>query len=128
MGTKLYRLPVALLTDAAVPPARLAAAVETFAPSHVADGLWMDEAGYLFITDPTSNSVEMRAPGGQVTTVARDDRLRWPDSMAEAADGSILVTASHIQDMAMFHEHGSTQQGPWELFRIEQPHGPRAGR
>ena len=114
---------MALLTNAATPAARLAAAVEEVATTHVADGLWMDRAGYLFITNPAENSVDMRAPGGQTTTVAKDDRLRWPDSMAEAADGSIYVTASHIQDMAQFHEKGSTQQGPWELFRIEQPHG-----
>ena len=123
VGTKLYRVPVTSLTNAALPPARLAAAVEEVATTHVADGLWMDRAGFLFITDPANNSVDMRAPGGQTTTVAKDDRLRWPDSMAEAADGSIYVTASHIQDMAMFHDKGSTQQGPWELFRIEQPHG-----
>ncbi len=54
--------------------------------------------------------------------IAKDVRLRWPDSLAEGADGSIYVTASHIQDMAQFHEQGSTQKGQWELFWIASPH------
>jgi hypothetical protein len=38
------------------------------------------------------------------TVIAKDDRLRWPDSLAEMPDGAILVTASHIQAVAQFHE------------------------
>ncbi len=123
VGRTLYRVPTAMLTDPGISPEKLGASVETVATTNVADGLWMDEQGYLFITDPARNAVRMRAPAGTLTTVAQDKRLRWPDSMAEGADGAIYVTASHIQDMAMFHERGSTQQGPWELFRISPPHG-----
>ena len=126
LGQTLYRI----RTSALVPPGRPVAynstldrrGAERVGTTHVADGLWMDEQGYLFITDPAHNAVEMRAPDGTTTVVAKDDRLRWPDSLAEGADGSIYVTASHIQDMAQFHEHGSAQQGAWELFRIERPH------
>jgi hypothetical protein len=32
----------------------------------------------------------------------QDRRLRWPDSIAEAPDGSLYVTTSRIQDSAMF--------------------------
>jgi len=123
VGQTLYRVPTAALIDAKLPPARVAAAVERVAQTHVADGLWMDKAGYLFITNPAENAVDMRAPDGTTTTVAKDDRLRWPDSMAEGADGSIYVTASHIQDMAQFHERGSTRNGPTTLWRIAKPHG-----
>lgn len=83
----------------------------------------MDGRGYLFLTDPAANAVRMRAPDGTTRIVAQDARLRWPDSLAEGADGSIYVTASHIQDMAQFHEKGSTQRGKWGLFRIAAPHG-----
>ena len=83
----------------------------------------MDRQDYLYLTDPAANAVRMRAPDGTTRVVAQDVRLRWPDSLAEGADGSIYVTASHIQDMAQFHEKGSTQKGKWGLFRIALPHG-----
>ncbi len=118
VGRTLYRVP----TQALLSGSDVGSSVEKVGTTNVADGLWMDEQGYLFITDPAENAVRMRAPDGTMSVVARDVRLRWPDSLAEGADGSIYVTASHIQDMAQFHEKGSTQKGPWQLFRIAPPH------
>ena len=118
VGRTLYRVPTAALGD---PAADVGAQVERVATTFVADGLWMDRRGNLFITDPAANAVRMRSPDGTVRVVAQDPRLRWPDSLAEGADGSIFVTASHIQDMAQFHEKGSTQRGQWGLFRIPAP-------
>ena len=120
VGRTLYRAPTAALLD---PAADVGAQVERVATTFVADGLWMNKRGELFITDPAANAVRMRAPDGTMRVAAQDARLRWPDSLAEGADGSIFVTASHIQDMAQFHEKGSTQRGQWGLFRI-----PPAGR
>jgi len=119
VGRTLYRVPTIALLD---PGADVVLAVEKVATTHVADGLWMDGQGYLFLTDPAANAVRMRAPNGTMTVAAQDPRLRWPDSLAEGADGSIYVTASHIQDMAQFHQKGSTQRGKWGLFRIAPPH------
>ncbi len=122
VGRTLYRIPTRSMTSSTMSAADVGASVEKVATTNVADGLWMDEQGYLFITDPANNAVRMRTPDGTTSTVAKDAGLRWPDSMAEGADGSIYVTASHIQDMAQFHEKGSTQKGPWGLFRIASPH------
>ena len=122
VGRTLYRMPTAALTDAGLSAEALGGRVETVGTTNVADGLWMDEQGYLFITDPENTAVRMRAPDGTMATIARDKRLRWPDSMAEGADGSIYVTASHIQDMARFHDKGSTRTMPYGLFRIAPPH------
>jgi sugar lactone lactonase YvrE len=122
VGRTLYRIPTRSVTSGTMSAADVGASVEKVATTNVADGLWMDEQGYLFITNPANDAVRMRTPDGTTSTVAKDARLRWPDSMAEGADGSIYVTASHIQDMAQFHEKGSTQKGPWGLFRIASPH------
>lgn len=122
VGRTLYRIPTSSLLSATMSPADVGASVEKVAITNVADGLWMNEQDALFITDPANNAVRMRAPDGGMSVVAKDARLRWPDSMAEGADGSIYVTASHIQDMAQFHEKGSTQNGSWGLFRIPAPH------
>ncbi len=120
VGQTLYRVPTQSLISGSA--GEVADSVEKVATTQVADGLWMDEQDYLFITDPAKNAVHMRAPDGTMSIVAQDARLRWPDSMAEGADGAIYVTASHIQDMAQFHTHGRVQKGPWQLFRIAPPH------
>ena len=44
-----------------------------------------------------------------------DKRLRWPDTFSEGPDGTIYVTASHIQDTAWF-KPGAPASIRTELF------------
>ncbi len=115
-GKTLYRIATTALRDADA--AKAVAAVEKLGTTCVADGYWMDRTGRLFITSPSDNSVKLRRPDGTLAIVAQDPRLRWPDSMAEGADGSLYVTASHIQDMAQWHKDGSTRKLPYMLFKF----------
>ena len=117
-GKTLYRMNTNFLNNPRLPANRLAAAVERVGTTNIADGLWMDRRGRLYVTSPEDNSLKMRMPDGMMRTVVQDDRLRWPDSLAEGPDSSIYVTSSHIQDMAQFHEHGSTMTGPWALWKM----------
>jgi len=114
-GKTLYRIATSALTQQG---ADVAGAVEKLGRTCVADGYWMDAKGRLFITSPEDNSVKLRQADGSLKVVVQDPRLRWPDTMAEGADGTLYVTASHIQDMAQFHEHGSTRKTPYMLFKF----------
>ncbi len=115
-GHTLYSVQTAKLTQA-TPAAQAAAAVKTLGFTNVADGLWMSKAGVLYITSPSDNAVH-RWQGGTVQTVLTDPRLRWPDTMSEAPDGTIYVTASHIQDTAWFKPDAPASL-PTALFRFK---------
>ena len=117
-GRTLYRLPTSILTDPTVAPAQLAAAVTKVGTTGVADGLWMDGKGNIWVTSPEEDALKLRAPDGMMQTVVQDKRLRWPDSLAEGPDGSIYVTSSQIQDMAQWHEKGSTRTQPYALWKV----------
>lgn len=120
-GRTLYRVPAKALQDPSMPPGRLAAAAERVGTTGVADGLWMDKRGRLFVTSPEDDSLKLRAPDGAMATLVQDKRLRWPDSLAEGPDGAIYVTSSRIQDMAQWHEKGSTRDGPYALWKLQPP-------
>jgi sugar lactone lactonase YvrE len=77
------------------------AAVRSVAPTHVADGLWMSRQGTLYLTSPGDFSIT-RLAGSTVEKVLSDRRLRWPDTFSEGPDGTLYVTASHIQDTVWF--------------------------
>lgn len=94
--------------------------VHTVGPAAVADGYWIARDGRFYVTSPEDNSVKLRE-GNSLRTVAQDPRLLWPDSMAEMPDGSLLVTASDIQDMAQWHDKGSTRTQPYALFKFQPP-------
>ncbi len=112
-GKTLYSLPTAAAQDPAqsVKPT-------TVATTHPADGLWIDAAGHFFITNPEQNSVEVAdKPGEGLRTLVKDDRLRWPDSFGQGADGTLFVTASHIQDSPWFRPEAKAT--PSAIFRID---------
>jgi sugar lactone lactonase YvrE len=112
-GKTLYSIDTAMLRDG-VSEAERAAAVKTVATTHVADGLWMSKAGILYITSPTDNAIK-RLRGNVSETVLSDRRLRWPDTFSEGPDGTMYVTASHIQD-TMWFKPGAPPSIRTELF------------
>lgn len=99
-GRTLYAIDTDKLRPG-VTEADRAAAVRTVATTFVADGLWMSKAGVLYLTSPTDHSIK-RLRGTATETVLSDRRLRWPDTFSEGSDGTMYVTASHIQDTNWF--------------------------
>ena len=94
-------------------------AVRRVADNRVPHGLLTLRDGRLLLTAPEDNAVRVRVGEGPITTLVQDRRLRWPDSMAQMSDGSVLVTASRIQDNDWFKPDGrpGTQS---QLFRIPE--------
>ena len=113
-GRTLYRIGTDLLMSDDVEAA--GKKVEKAGTSCVADGLLMSRDGKLYLTSPEDSSVKLWE-GDRARTVVSDPRLRWPDSMAEAPDGSIYVTASRIQDSAWFNKDAPAAL-PTKLFRM----------
>jgi sugar lactone lactonase YvrE len=94
-----------------------AAAVQKVATTHVADGYWINRADTFFLTSPTDYSVTKLA-GKSVEKVLTDDRLRWPDTFSEGPDGTMYLTASHIQDTQWFTP-GAPPSIKTELFSFD---------
>lgn len=122
-GRTLYRAPTEALQQAAMQPERgPPLAAEPFGENGVADGLHIGrESGRLYITAPEEDAVKVRdlgAAGTRPVVLVQDRRLRWPDSIAEAPDGSIYVTTSRIQDSAMFNPQAPASL-PTQLWRLE---------
>jgi sugar lactone lactonase YvrE len=84
--------------------------------SNLADGLLVTRGDLLFLTSPEDNAVKLW-DGSRSRIVVQDPQLRWPDSLAEAEDGSIYVTASRIQDMSWF-KADAPHALPTKLFRM----------
>ena len=119
-GRTLHRVPTAALHDSTSNDEALAECIEIVGENGVADGLWIDARGRLWISALEENAVKIRdLETGRVSIAVRDERLRWPDTFAEGPDGTIYVTASHIQDMSWYAPQNPARLAT-ELFRITE--------
>jgi sugar lactone lactonase YvrE len=113
-GRTLYRIATErLMSD---DPDEAGKTVEKAGTSCVADGLLMTRDGRLLITSPEDSSIRLWE-GDRARALVSDANLRWPDSMAEAPDGAIYVTASRIQDSAWFNKDAPAAL-PTKLYRM----------
>lgn len=97
-GNTLYSLPTALLRDPKVSESELEAAVrvETTLPSN-ADGLAADKEGNVYLTALQLNGVLKWDPATrQLTQVAYNPDMVWPDTLAFAPDGTLHVLSNHL--------------------------------
>ncbi len=119
-GRTLYRVSTEALVNGEVSEEEVAERVERVGENGVSDGLWIDAAGHLYISALEENAVKVRdlnADGDAVATVVTDERLRWPDTFSEGPDGTLYVTASHIQDMPWYEPQNGPQVRS-ALFRL----------
>jgi sugar lactone lactonase YvrE len=113
-GRLLYRIATDVLRSD--DPEEAGKKVEKAGASGVADGLLITRDDRLLITSPEDSAIKLWE-GDRARTLVADLNLRWPDSMAEMPDGSILVTASRIQDSAWFNKDAPATL-PTKLYRM----------
>jgi len=120
-GQTLYGIDTRALRTR-ISPREVERQVRTVGRTTVADSLWMARDGTLYVTSPQDGSSKAWT-GAQLEPVLQDPRLRWPDTMSQGPDGTLYVTASHIQDSAWF-KPGAPIALPTELFKF----APEVGR
>lgn len=120
---RLYAVPTALLRDASVSEAELAAAVTDLGEKGASDGLEADDKGRVYASDYENNSIH-RLADGQWTTIAQHPRMLWPDTLSIGTDGYLYFTANQLHRQPGFHEGRDLRQKPYELLRVKIDAGP----
>lgn len=121
-GDTLYRIETAALVEALGGGADPAAKVEPYGKNGVADGLLIGrDSGDMYVTAPQDDAVKIRdlaaGAAGEARVLVQDERLRWPDTLAEGPDGTVYVTTSRIQDSAFFKPDAPAAL-PTQLWRV----------
>jgi sugar lactone lactonase YvrE len=120
-ATSMYRIRTEVLLDRAAPAEAVAAAVERYASTFPVDGLWIDAQDRLYLTDITHSSVSRLNPDRRIERVVTDSRLQWPDTFSEGPDGTMYVTASHINESATYNRGTSVRRRPYAVFAFTPP-------
>jgi hypothetical protein len=75
------------------------------------------------LTDLQQNAVARLTPERKAQILVKDDRLQWPDTFSEGPDGSIYVSASHINESPTYNNGKSVRKTPYAVFKFKPQDG-----
>jgi sugar lactone lactonase YvrE len=115
----LYRVPLAALRNRALAPAAIARQIERVSDKPLSDGLSIDHAGHVLITDVEHGSVmRRRADSGKLETLLRDPRIRWSDGLSHGPGGWLYLADSAIPEQMLRSKSHIASQAPYTIWRI----------
>lgn len=117
-GDRMYRIRTADLNNAALAPDALARRVEDYGPKTLSDGITVDTADNVYISDMEHSAILTLNPERRLTTILKDPRLRWPDGFSFGPGGWLYVTCSSLQHVLFVPKSRMVQNAPYQIFRF----------
>jgi len=116
----VYRVRAAHLLDESLTADELDDRIERYGDKAVCDGITVDTAGNVYITDMTNNAIGVTRPSGEYEVIARDDdQFLWPDGFCCGPDGHIYFTVTQLHRAPPFNRGTEESYHPFRLFRFE---------
>ena len=115
----LYRIPTNVLQNAELDRTEIEAAIEKVGRKPLNDGFSIDDQNNVFITDVEHQAVVSMAPDGTLTTVVKDDRIRWADGLSFGPDGWLYLADSAIPHLVLQSAEHYATQAPYYVWRFK---------
>jgi sugar lactone lactonase YvrE len=118
-ASSLYRIELDDLTDVSEPDAQLAARVERYSDKPLSDGLSVDRAGNIYVTDVEHGAVFRIGDDREPRTLMRSARIRWADALSFGPDGWLYVADSALHDVVLQSRDHIRAHGPYKVYRFQ---------
>lgn len=106
------------LDDARLSAAELSSRVERLAVKTMSDGITIDDADTIYVSDPEHSAIHAYDRAGRIRTLFRDRRIRWPDGFSFGPDGWVYVTCSSLQHVIMQTAGAIASHRPYHVYRF----------
>lgn len=118
-GMAIWRVPTAVLADPGLSSDEVAAEVERFGDKPPSDGITIDAAGNVYVTDGGGNAIGVTRPDGAYSVLIADPLIRWPDGLSMGPDGWVYATINALDDAAPLNAgvEGDVE-GDWRVIRF----------
>ncbi|MFK7959816.1 MAG: L-dopachrome tautomerase-related protein [Phycisphaerales bacterium] len=117
-GRSLYRVRAAALADDSLPAAELGASVERHGDKPVSDGIGVDVAGNVYVTDLEHGRITITTPDGRSRPFTGGPPLAWPDGMSGGPDGWMYVVVNQLHRHPALSGGEGTPVRPFEIVRF----------
>ena len=117
-GRTLYRAKAADLRDPSLDDAALSARVEAFAEKPVSDGISVDTAGNIYITDFTNSAIGViDHTNREYRQLYQDSKLlSWPDAFSFGPDGQVYATATQLHLSPVLNGGANEVEPPFHIL------------
>ena len=115
----IYRIKTQHLLDQSLTAQQLSQQVQTFAPKTASDGISMDLEGNIYISNADQSSIDRIDAKGELQTLLKDEKLRWPDGFSFGPAGWLYVTNSALHEVILKSQEHIRAQGPFHILRFK---------
>jgi len=91
--------------------------VEAFGPKPQTDGIAIDEAGNICMTEVEHGTIALLRPDRMLHTLVRDARFQWPDGLS-LAGGWLYVTDSDLAHVVLKRRSTIAAHRPYHIYRV----------
>ncbi|HRO15290.1 MAG TPA: L-dopachrome tautomerase-related protein [Paracoccus sp. (in: a-proteobacteria)] len=122
-GQAVWRLRTDDLCDTSLDGDALQQRMERYAERPNSGGMWMDEAGDLYLTEVEAASIGcIRAADRQYRRILTRDDLCWPDDVIPGPDNAMYIIESKLPQAPSFNEGKDRRQPPYAVIRFRSGH------
>lgn len=115
----MYRIATEHLRNHKLSYEMLLPKIEQFAEKTMSDGLTMDKQGNIYISDLEHSAVLTLGQDKQLTTLIKDERLRWPDGFSFGPDGWLYIACSSLQQVIGRTPGQIRAAAPYQIYRFK---------
>jgi len=117
-GTSLYRVTTQDLLNHALGEGALAARVDRYSDKPICDGISIDTADNIYISDVGSNALGVVGPDRRYRILVSDPRLSWPDAFSFGPDDYLYTVANQLHRTAVLNGGEASARPPYRVLRL----------
>lgn len=117
-GTSLYRVRTEDLLNRRLTPAELAARVQRYSDKPICDGITIDAAENIYVTDLAAHAVGVIDRDRNYRILVSDPRLSWPDAFSFSPDDYVYVVANQLNLSAPLNAGKDSAKPPFYILRF----------
>ncbi|KPK40478.1 MAG: hypothetical protein AMJ69_02125, partial [Gammaproteobacteria bacterium SG8_47] len=128
-GKTMYRIRTQDLLDHELDDAALGQKVERYSDKPICDGISIDRAGNIYISDIANHAVGVISTLRRYEIIAQDrERLSWPDAFSFGPDGRLYTVANQLHRTAVLNAGVMAAKPPYYVLQLEPMAPGIAGR
>ncbi len=119
-GKSMYRIRTQDLLNRELENDALAQKVERYSDKPICDGISIDRAGNIYISDIANNAVGVISTLRRYEIIAEDrERLSWPDAFSFGPDGKLYTVANQLHRTAVLNAGVMAAKPPYYVLQLE---------